>query len=161
MRKLTKIVIGVFAVIGILGLVVTGFLYYFITQVDYKYTGQQLFDEVNKYRASKNLIELQLDQKLCDNLVERYLAIKNPNNGHKGFEEWVISEGIKTGPDDNSKYNLIGEMYMKDVSTPQNAINWWLGSPGHKNTLEMDVFDRGCAYANDGTGVVILAESAN
>ena len=48
-------------------------------------------------------------------------------------------------------------MYVKDVSTPTNAINWWLGSPGHKSTLEMKEMKYGCAYASEGTGVVIMA----
>ena len=161
MKKGIKFLIAILAIIGVLGIVAAGFIFYFIAKVDYKYTGQQLFDEVNGYRTSKNLPQLKLDPVLCDNLVERYLAIKEPNNGHKGFEEWIISEGIKKDNNDNSRYGLIGEMYIKDISTPSNAINFWLGSPGHRSTLELASFNSGCAYANDGTGVVIMAESAN
>lgn len=160
MRKFVKVVIVLLAIIGVLGIGAAIFIGYFILKVDYKYTGQQLFDEVNKYRISKNLSSLEMDPRLCDNLVERYLAIKEPNSGHKGFEEWVKSEGImKNENSDDDYYQLIGEMYVKDISTPSNAINWWLGSPGHKSTLEMIEFNKGCAYASDGTGVVIMAQS--
>jgi len=161
MKKNWKIIIGIFATLGILSIAVFAYLFYIILYVDYKYTGQELFDEVNKYREYKNLSKLELDPVLCDNIVERYLAVKNPNSGHKGFKEWLKEEGIMASDDDNSKYNLVGELYVNGVSTPSNAINWWLGSPGHKSTLELPSFNKGCAYANDGTGVVIMAEPAN
>ena len=109
---------------------------------------------MNSYRSSVNVSELVTDPVICDNLVERYLSIKEPNSGHRGFEEWLAAEGIANNP----SYGLIGEIYVKDVSTPNNAIRWWLGSPGHKSTLERPEFNSGCSYANDGTGVVILAE---
>ena len=159
MKKPLKIIVGILAVIGVLGIAAAIFIGYFIAKVDYKYTGQQLFDAVNEYRVSKNLSSLETDPRLCDNLVERYLAIKEPGSGHKGFEEWLKSEGIKQDENDNRYYGLIGEMYVKDISTPENAIAWWLGSPGHKSTLERPELNKGCAYANDGTGVVIMAQS--
>lgn len=157
-KKSVKIIIGILAVMGILGIAATIFVAYVISNVDYKYTGQQLLDEVNHYRESKKLPQLILDPVLCDNLVERYLAIKKPDSGHKGFEEWLKSEGIKTSSEDNSRYLTIGELYIKDTSTPSNAIDFWISSPGHKSTLELPELTNGCAYANDGTGVVIMAE---
>lgn len=149
----TKVIVKILAVIGVLGIVAGGFLLYFITQVDYKYTGEELFNAVNEYRTSIGSPALELDPILCDNLVERWLSIKEPNTGHAGFEEWAINEGIRANP----KYGLLGEMYIKDISTPENAIHWWLGSPGHKNTLEMKEMVYGCSYASDGTGVVVMA----
>lgn len=154
LHKFKKIIIIGLMIIGVLAIISFGFIFYWVTQTDYKYTGQQLFDEVNKYRTSINAPALELDPILCNNIVERYLDIETPDNGHKGFEEWQIDVRVGT----NSKYGRIGEMYVKDISTPQNAINWWLGSPGHKSTLEMKEMIYGCAYANDGTGVVIMAE---
>ena len=152
MNKLSKTIISILAVIGVLGIIATGLIIYGI-KTDYTYTGQELFDAVNKHRTSVGAPALELDPILCDNLVERYLSIKEPNTGHAGFEEWAINEGIRANP----KYGLLGEMYVKDISTPENAINWWLGSPGHKSTLEMEEMVYGCSYANDGTGVVIMA----
>lgn len=160
MKKPIKIIVGMLAVMGILGIAAAIFIAYIILKVDYKYTGQQLFDEVNSYRESKKLPRLILDPVLCDNLVERYLAISKPDSGHKGFEEWLKSEKIKTSSEDNSKYFTIGELYVKGISTPSNAINFWINSPGHKSTLELPELTSGCAYANDGTGVVIMAEPA-
>jgi len=151
-----KIILWILAGIGVLGIIAGGLIFYGI-KTDYKYTGQELFDHVNEHRASIGVPTLELDPSLCDNLVERYLAIKSPDSGHKGFEEWLKAEGIS----DNPKYGTIGEIYIKDASTPEGAIAWWLGSPGHKNTLEMKEMVYGCSYASDGTGVVILAGKKN
>lgn len=118
-----------------------------------EFTGQELFDAVNVHRASQNISTLELDPILCDNLVERWLAVNNPDNGHKGFEEWIKGEGIQ----DNPKYGMFGEMYMRDTASPADAIKWWIDSPGHRTTLEMVDMKYGCAYAHEGTGVVIMA----
>lgn len=147
-----KIIIGILATIGVLAIIAGGLLFYGI-KTDYKFTGQELFDEVNKYRSSKGISTLELDPVLCDNLVERWLAVKNPDSGHKGFEEWAIGEGIA----DNPKYGQISELFIT-ASNPANAVNWWVESPGHRSTLEMPSMVYGCAYANDGTGVLIMAE---
>lgn len=153
MSKVVKIIIGILAVFGVLGILAGILMFHFISNVDYKYTGEELFTAVNTYRTSVSVPALEMDARLCDNLVERWEAIRNPGNAHKGFEEWVQAEGIADEP----KYGQIGEMYVVDISTPQNAIAFWTGSPGHKSTLEMAELRYGCAYANDGTGVVILA----
>ncbi len=148
-----KLLLGSLAFVGVLAILAGIYLFYVITNVDYKYTGEELFQEVNAYRVSIGAPALELDPLLCDNLVERYWSIREPGNAHKGFEEWMTSEGINQNP----KYALIGEIYVNGISTPSNAINFWLGSPGHKSTLEMKEMIYGCAYANDGTGVVIMA----
>lgn len=155
MKKVWKIIIGIFATTGVLGIIAAVFLLYFINKVDYVWNGEQLFAAINEHRTSKGIQTLETDPVLCDNLVERWEAIKNPGNAHKGYEEWLKGEGIA----DNPKYGIIGEMYVKDISTPQNAIAWWVNSPGHRTTLEMKEMKYGCTYASDGTGVVIMATS--
>jgi len=149
-------IIRILAVFGVLG-IIAGIIIAYGVMTDYKFTGEQLFAAVNEYRKSHNLSTLEIDSVLCDNLVERYLSIKEPNAGHKGYEEWIKNEGIDTNP----KYGVIGELYIKDTSTAQNAVAWWDESPGHKSTLMMKDMKYGCAYANEGTGVVIMATSKN
>jgi hypothetical protein len=145
--------------ISVIILVVISFIFLFGVRngnLGYKkanFNGQQLFDEINNYRQSKGINLLELDPILCDNLVDRWLAIKNPDNGHDGFEQWLKNEGIV----DNKKYGQIGELYISTV-TAKDAINFWQGSPGHRSTLEMKSLVYGCAYANEGIGVVIVAE---
>lgn len=113
------------------------------------YNGQQLFDAVNEYRVAKDKPKLQLDQYLCDNLVARYLKVKSGDIGHEGFEEWVKNEGI------DKRFAPIAELYIKDTATTKDAIDFWNGSPGHRLSALGD-FSVGCAYANEGVGVVVL-----
>ena len=117
------------------------------------YTGQQLFDEVNLYRVANGVPALTLELGLCDNLVGRYLTIKNSDNiGHEGFEEWVKGEGI------DKKYAPVGELYTKNEFTTKAAVEWWATSPGHRLTLLLKDVSMGCAYADKGTGVLIVGE---
>lgn len=113
------------------------------------YNGQQLFDAMNEYRVSNGKTQLQLDQYICDNLVDRYLKVKSGDIGHEGFEEWVKNEEI------DKRFAPISELYIKDTATTQEAIDFWSGSPGHRLSLLGD-FSVGCAYANEGVGVVVL-----
>lgn len=113
------------------------------------YNGQQLFDAVNEYRISNGKSKLNLDMYICDNLVARYLKIKSGDVGHEGFEEWVKNEGI------DKRFAPISELYIKDSATTKDAIDFWNGSPGHRLSALGD-FTVGCAYANEGTGVLIL-----
>jgi ribosomal protein L40E len=160
-KTLGKIILLGLAALGILFVVAAAMLFYFITQVDNKYTGQELFDAVNEHRQSINVQRLELDPALCDNLVERWQAIRNPGNAHKGFEEWVVSEGL--GNEDGSLKapydggHGIAELYASGTQTYW-LIDFWTGSPGHKSSLENPNFNVGCAYASDGTGVLIMAQ---
>jgi hypothetical protein len=117
------------------------------------YTGQELFNAVNVYRVSNGVEPLKLELPLCDNLVKRYLKIKNEDNvGHDGFEEWVKGEGI------DKNYAPVGELYIKDTYTTKDAVEWWGSSPGHRLTLLLKDVSMGCAYASEGTGVLIVGE---
>ena len=115
------------------------------------YNGQQLFDAVNEYRVTNGKSQLQLDQYICDNLVARYLKIKSGDVGHEGFEEWVKNEGI------DQRFAPISELYIKDTATTKDAIDFWNGSPGHRLSALGD-FTVGCAYANEGVGVLVLGK---
>lgn len=115
------------------------------------YTGQDLLDAVNKHRKSVGVKEVVLSEGLCDNLVSRWRAVKEGRQ-HEGFEEWVKQEGIQT----KYGYNEIVELYIQ-ANSPLDAITFWSGSPGHKMQLENSKWTDGCAYANEGYGVVIMA----
>lgn len=116
------------------------------------YTGQQLFDAINEYRAKNGKKPVRLELVICDNLVARYLKIKSGDVGHEGFEEWAKQEEI------NKKYVPRGELYVKDTYTVKDAIAFWDGSPGHRLAL-LENFDVGCAYANEGVGVVVFGNN--
>lgn len=115
-----------------------------------KYTGQEIFDAINSFREQNGKNPIVIEPALCDNLVQRYLDIKNPDKqyeGHAGFTRWVETEGL-------TNYEL-AEVYAKDTATPQDAIDFWNGSPGHRTAVLGD-YKSGCAYANEGIAVVIF-----
>jgi hypothetical protein len=115
------------------------------------YTGNDLLNAVNTHRKSVGISEVRLSEGLCDNLVSRWQAVKEGRQ-HEGFEKWVEQEGIQT----EYGYKEIAELYIQ-ASTPAEAIAFWSGSPGHKIQLENPKWTDGCAYANEGYGVVIMS----
>ncbi len=113
------------------------------------FTGDETFTAINNYRVSNGLDALTLDPVICDNLVQRWIDVTSSDTaGHNGSEEWAKNEGLDT------KYSM-AEVYMKNVSTPEEAIVWWNGSPGHRTALIGD-YSVGCAYASDGTAVAVF-----
>lgn len=115
------------------------------------YNGQELLEAVNKHRQEKGLNSVVVGEGLCDNLVSRWQAVKEGRQ-HLGFEEWIKGEGIQL----NYGYGEIAELYIQ-APTPAEAIAFWAGSPGHRIQLENPKWTDGCAYANEGYGVVILS----
>ena len=117
-----------------------------------KYTGQEVFGAINRFREQNGKPILVIEPTLCDNLVQRYLDIKNPDKqyeGHPGFVRWVETEGL-------TNY-ILAEVYVKDTNSPEDAISFWNGSPGHRTALLGD-YKLGCAYANEGIAVVVLGD---
>lgn len=113
------------------------------------FTGDEAFNAINNYRVLNGMEVLKLDPIICDNLVQRWIDISSSDTaGHNGSEEWAKAEGLDT------KYTM-AEVYMKNVTTPDDAITWWNGSPGHRTALLGD-YSVGCAYANDGTVVAVF-----
>jgi hypothetical protein len=115
------------------------------------YTGQDLFSAVNTHRQSKGLGTLKTGEGLCDNLVSRWKSVKEGKQ-HEGFEDWVKQEGIQI----NYGYKQVVELYIQ-ANTPAEAISFWESSPGHEIELDNSRWTDGCAYANEGTGVLIMS----
>jgi hypothetical protein len=116
-----------------------------------KVTGQEVFDAVNNYRKTKGLPLFKLDPRICDNLVQRYYDIVNPDNkyvGHAGFEKWIKTEGLQ------DEYDL-AEVYVTNIGAGSDAVKFWQSSPGH-NSAVLGEYKLGCAYANQGVAVMIL-----
>jgi hypothetical protein len=117
-----------------------------------EFTGAELLAEVNNYRKNIGVSELTVDEVLCSDLVERWLAIRDPNYGHKGFEEWWADKKLAT-----DSYNHIGELYAT-ADSARRVIELWNQSPGHKLCLDDPRNNVGCTYAAKGTGILIIAE---
>lgn len=123
-------------------------------EINVTVTGQEIFDAINKYRQSNGFTSITLDERLCDNLVQRYLDMTNPDNkyiGHAGFERWAQEQGLDTD------YQL-AEIYVSGIRSGAEAINFWVGSPGHKSALVGD-YRLGCAYANQGIAVAVFGNN--
>lgn len=116
------------------------------------FTGEDLFVAVNKHRQSVGVPEISIEETFCGNLVERWLAIKNPNNGHQGLEDWWAEKQLENDP-----YGQINELYASATSADR-VIEMWRSSPGHKIPLENPSYNVGCTYAADGLGVLIIGE---
>jgi len=115
------------------------------------FTGQDVFDAVNKYRKENNVPELKLDEVLCNNLAQRYLDIKSgekENIAHKGFDEWYEKYVKPYG-------YTVSENYACG-QTPEDVIKAWDGSPGHKLSILDKKSKLACTYASEGCAVIIL-----
>lgn len=160
-KTLGKIILLGLAALGIIFIAAAVMFFYFITQVDNKYTGQELFDAVNEHRQSVNVQKLEVDRVLCNNLVERWQAIRYPENTHKDFKEWLVSEEL-VNEDGSLKPPYDGGHGIAELrasgTTPPWLIDFWTGDPKHRVLLEDPNFNVGCAYANDGTGILIMAQ---
>lgn len=113
-------------------------------------TGQEIFNAINNNRQEKGLAKLELEPRICDNLVQRYLDIMNPDNkyiGHAGFEKWYEEQGLQ-------EYEL-SEVYVSGIRSGAEAVKFWESSPGHKSAVEGN-YKLACAYANQGVAVAVL-----
>jgi hypothetical protein len=145
-----KVGIAAFLILVLVGVYMIGTLRSFVGWGG-SYTGQDLFSAVNSHRQSKGLSILKTGEGLCDNLVSRWKSVKDGKQ-HEGFEDWVKNEGIQT----NFGYKQVVELYIQ-TSTPAEAISFWESSPGHEIELDNPRWTEGCAYANEGTGVLIMS----
>lgn len=116
------------------------------------YSGMELFDAVNNHRRSIGVQEIQLEETFCGNLVERWMAVKSPENGHRGFDDWWADKSLKEDP-----YGQINELYGSARSA-ERVVEIWTKSPGHKIPLEDPKYNVGCTYAAEGWGVLIIGE---
>ncbi len=93
-----------------------------------------------------------LDQKLCNNLAQRYYDIKkglDEGVAHQGLDDWFKKYVAPFG-----NYS-IQEDFTWAIS-PQEAIKAWEGSPGHRLSI-LDPKNRvGCSYAAEGYAIIIL-----
>jgi len=115
------------------------------------FTGQDVFNAVNSYRKKNNVSELKLDEKLCNNLRQRYLDIKKGEEedvAHKRFDEWY-QKYIKPYGYTVSENYACGH-------TPEDLIRAWDGSPGHRLSILDKKNKVACTYAAEGCAVIIL-----
>lgn len=113
------------------------------------YTGAEVFAAVNEHRQQLGLQTVKMDEQLCDNLVERWQAVKTGNQ-HQGFDEFIKTEHK------GQTWKEFAEMYFIGPS-PKAAIAFWEQSPGHKSVLEGTRWTSACSYANEGAAVMLFS----
>jgi uncharacterized protein YkwD len=118
--------------------------------------GPQLWEAVNKRRVELGVNPLQVKEEVCTIAsirLNQILELKKLD-GHVGFTnmpnnrpdlKWIFD-----------KYNL-SEFLVGGASSPQDAVNLWENTLGHKELLSGGQYVWGCIYAQNGFGVAITA----
>lgn len=118
--------------------------------------GPQLWDAVNKARVTNGVNPLAVKEEICTiaSIRLNQLLALGILDGHKGFSsmptdrpdlKWIFD-----------KYNL-SEFLVSGASSPQNAVDLWTNTLGHKELLTGGQYVWGCVYAQNGFGVAIAA----
>lgn len=118
--------------------------------------GPQLWEAVNKRRVQLGVNPLQVKEEICTIASIRLNQILDLGklDGHVGFSnmptdrpdlKWIFE-----------KYNL-SEFLVSGATTPQNAVDMWENTLGHKELLSGGQYVWGCIYAQNGFGVAIAA----
>lgn len=117
--------------------------------------GPQLWDAVNKRRVQLGVNPLQVKDELCTIASIRLneLLQLGQLDGHAGFSALESRADIKPTFE---QYNL-SEFLVSGASSPQNAVDLWENTLGHKELLSGGQYVWGCIYAQDGFGVAIAA----
>lgn len=118
--------------------------------------GPQLWDAVNKSRIEHGVNPLKEKDELCTiaSIRLNQLLELGKLDGHEGFSKlptdrpdlkWIFD-----------KYD-IAEFLVSGATSPQNAVDLWLNTLGHKKLLSGGEYTWGCIYAQSGFGVAITA----
>lgn len=118
--------------------------------------GPQLWDAVNKSRVEHGVNPLKQKDELCTiaSIRLNQLLELGKLDGHEGFSKlptdrpdlkWIFEE-----------YD-ISEFLVSGATSPQNAVDLWLNTLGHKKLLTGGEYSFGCIYAQSGFGVAIAA----
>jgi uncharacterized protein YkwD len=116
---------------------------------------QDIFKQINQYRASKGLPALARSSKI-DNQAKVHsqnMASAKVPFGHKNFSDRVKSTGIS--------YKAAAEnvAYNKGYADPATqAVQGWLKSPGHKTNIEGKFNQTGIGVAVNSKGEVYFTQ---
>lgn len=118
--------------------------------------GPQLWDAVNKRRVQLGVNPLQVKEEVCTiaSIRLNQLLELGKLDGHVGFSnmpenrpdlKWIFD-----------KYDL-SEFLVSGADSPQNAVDLWENTLGHRELLTGGQYVWGCIYAQNGFGVAITA----
>lgn len=115
-----------------------------VTHYDYDVNELNLMNDINEYRASKNLPPLEPIAHISHKSEEHNgFMIANNTVGHDNFEERsqnLIQVLGAVRVSENVAYNY---------NTPEAALNAWIASAGHKANIEGDFTHFGISVSID------------
>lgn len=118
--------------------------------------GPQLWEAVNKRRVQLGVGQLAVKEEVCTiaSIRLNQMLELGKLDGHVGFSKLQSDrQDLKWIFD---KYNL-SEFLVSGASSPQNAVDLWENTLGHKELLTGGQYVWGCIYAQNGFGVAITA----
>jgi uncharacterized protein YkwD len=118
--------------------------------------GPQLWEAVNKRRVELGVNPLSVKEEICTiaSIRLNQLLALGKLDGHVGFSNMSTDR-----PDLKyifDQYNL-SEFLVSGATSPQNAVDLWENTLGHKELLSGGQYVWGCIYAQNGFGVAIAA----
>ena len=125
------------------------------TTIPAVFGGPALWDAVNKRRIELGVNPLSVREEFCTIASIRLneLLQLGTLDGHAGFGKIAQRPDIKPTFD---KYN-VAEFLVSGATSPQNAVDLWENSLGHKQLMSGGQYVWGCIYAQNGFGVAIAA----
>lgn len=110
---------------------------------------------VNKYRQTKSLAALQMNEVISAEAEKHSMAMANKKTafGHDGFEERIKLIKAKLGFLGTSAENVaFGNLTAREV------VDIWLKSPAHKRNIEGKFTLTGIGVAKDGNGTLFFTQ---
>ncbi|OLN21962.1 hypothetical protein BTO30_12235 [Domibacillus antri] len=108
---------------------------------------QQVFELVNKERAKQGVKPLQLDKKLSD--VARTKSQDMKDKGYFSHQSPTYGSPFDMMKQFGITYKTAGENIAKGQKTPEEVMNAWMNSDGHrKNILSSDFTHIGVGYVD-------------
>ena len=114
---------------------------------------QAVFQQVNAYRARQRLPALRWDERLAQQARQHSQTMLNSGLGHAGFEQRLASIGL---PWSAAAENVAYSQGRPDPAT--QAVQDWLGSPGHRRNLEGPFTLTGIGAARNARGEVTFTQ---
>jgi len=118
--------------------------------------GPELWEEVNKRRVENGVNPLNQKDELCTIAAIRLSELRELRklDGHEGFSS--MSEEREDLKWIFEKYNL-AEYLIVGYDTPEETVDAWEHTLGHKSLVSGGEWVWGCIYSQDTFGVAITA----
>ncbi len=112
---------------------------------------QQVVDLVNKERAAAGLSALKVNTKLAGMAEKKAEDLRD--NNYFDHQSPTYGSPFDMMRQFGISYTSAGENIAKGQRTPDEVMNGWMNSPGHRaNIMNADYTEIGVGYVTDGSG---------